>query len=191
MSGEADRAILTAPFTIEPADHAAFQKEFARGRLKWIVHALVVGAAGLNIVIGVSRLSEYFRQGNLLAAPWGNWINLLLGVLLLAGYGPLRSYSVRRTYRALGLEGLVQEMKIDADGVVVTRAGGHSETAWSVMHGYSDLADHFVFWFNQRLGLILPKRALPTPDDAARIRAWLLAAGVSSQGRRAKPKRQA
>ncbi|WP_377291592.1 YcxB family protein [Rhizobium sp. SG2393] len=177
MSETAERPAALPPvirYVLTQADYNAMA-EAARGpRDRWVGKWLFWPLVAANVVLSAWFLWPIL-QGD---RPFdiGALGNLAIAALLLAWRFLLVPAIWRSALRRLNLEGRSYEITFADEAIALDAGGLSSRVSRSEISAYTETEAYFLLWINKAQAVIVPKRALNTPEGEDALRAYMAAA---------------
>ncbi len=137
---------------------------------KWLFWPVLAGNAGLSAwflwpILQGDRAFDIGAIGNLAIA------------FFFLGWRYLLVPAVRRaTLRRLNLEGRTYEINFGDEAITMEAGGLSSRISRSEITAYTETEAYVLLWINKAQAVIVPKRALNTPEGEDALRAYVAAA---------------
>ena len=157
-------------YTLAQADYDAMiqaaSDRFSRWLSRWVFWPLIA----VSCVLSAWPLWRV-AAGELTFHP-AYVLNLAIAVLMLAGryaFVPwMRRFALQRTR----LKGRQYEVVFGTNAITLAAGGLSSTIALSEVLGFTETTDYFFFWVNRSQAVIVPKRAIETPDGEVAFRRY-------------------
>lgn len=159
-------------YTLVQADYDAMMSaasdRFSRWLSRWLFWPLIV----ISCAISAWPLWRV-AAGDLTFHP-AYILNLLIAGLMLAGRYVVVPWMRRWALRETRLAGRQYEIGFGATAITLSAGGLSSNVNISEVIGFTETADYFFFWVNRLQAVIIPRRAIETPDGEAALRRYVL-----------------
>ncbi|MVA98218.1 hypothetical protein GN330_13285 [Nitratireductor sp. CAU 1489] len=158
-------------YELTEQDYLAMMEARTRWRTGRIGRMVLWAAVVLNVGVGAWLLLGALVTATPLAVE--HFLNLGLATLIVAWLALYLPWLRRRNFRRMKLADKPVHLVADREAVKLRIGDDDSRTAWREFERGHRTAEHFFFWLNPAIALIVPLRAFP--DEALCERFWRLA----------------
>ncbi len=163
---------METTFRLDLDDWNAFLKAVkARGAQIWIVAPMLFIVMALQIASD-RRLRLRFQFGGI-EAVWPHLASYLLPLVLVSVFFVAISYFQKHQLKKQPMFAGPITIKADDEGVSGTSISGRDTFFWPAIHKIIETDAHFFVLNAPQAGLIVPKRAFASGEEAARFGAFL------------------